>query len=79
MSKFTESAASRETSPELMDAILEVGGDEAQAVRIWEDGPTHAELDALIEIVTKNGMYETTDFVWGEAGEHWESVFAEAQ
>ncbi|MFT0137264.1 YccJ family protein [Alcanivoracaceae bacterium MT1] len=72
MSKFIESAASRETSVELMEAILEVaGGDEAIAEQIWEDGARDEELVAIIEIVTKNGVHETTDFCWGAAGTDW--------
>lgn len=71
MNKFIESSASRETSPELMSAILKVAnGDETEAERIWEDA-TDAELVAVIEIVTNNGMHETTDFVWGVAGSDW--------
>lgn len=71
MSKFIETAASRETSTELMEAILKVAnGDESEAERIWEDA-SDAELVAIVEIVTNNGMYETTDFVWGSAGEAW--------
>jgi len=72
MTNFIETASSRETSEELMEAILRVaGGDEARAEKIWEDGPTDAELTAIVEIVTNNGMYETTDFFWGAAGNDW--------
>ena len=72
MSTFIESAASRETSVELMEAILRVAcDDEARAEQIWEDGPTESELVAIIEIVTNNGMYETTDFFWGAEGGDW--------
>lgn len=70
--KFIESADSRETSVELMQAILQVaGGDEAKAEGIWEDGPDSTELVAIIEIVTKNGQHETTEFCWGAAGDNW--------
>jgi hypothetical protein len=72
MSSFVETAQSRETSPELMDAIFHVANeDEAVAERIWRDGPTSAEQVAIIEIVTRNGMYETTDFYWGDEGNDW--------
>lgn len=78
MTSFIESAASRETSVELMEAILEVAqGDEDRAVKIWEDGATDAELTAIIEIVTKNGMYETTDFCWGASGSKWEKLLSD--
>lgn len=74
---FIESAESRQTSPELMAAILAVaGGDEWQAEMILEHGPTSAELVAIVEIVTRNGMYETTGFYWGGCGEHWASESA---
>lgn len=77
MSNFIESAESRETSRELMEAILKVAGrDEEKAKQIWEDGPDSGELVCIIEIVTKNGIYETTDFYWGEAGHNWESELA---
>lgn len=69
---FIESGASRETSDELMEAILfAAGGDEARAERIWENGPNDAELVCIIERVTKNGLHETTDFCWGAAGPNW--------
>lgn len=72
MTNFIETASSRETSVELMEAILRVAGDdEARAEQIWEDGPTDAELVAIVEIVTNNGMYETTDFFWGAEGNDW--------
>lgn len=71
MSNFIESASSRETSVEIMEAILKVAnGNEQIAEQIWEDA-SDAELVAIIEIVTNNGMHETTDFVWGAAGEEW--------
>lgn len=71
MNAFIESADSRETSVELMEAIAKVARDEADAERIWEDGPTSTELCHIVEIVTKNGALETTDFVWGAAREGW--------
>lgn len=77
MSKFIESADSRETSTELMEAILKVaGGNEERAELIWEDGPESGELVAIVEIVTGNGIYETTDFCWGEFGENWEQALS---
>ena len=73
MTSFIETAASRETSEELMEAILRVAGnDENRATKIWEDGPTDAELVAIVEIVTGNGRTKTTDYCWGAAGTQWE-------
>ena len=72
MSKFLESAAARETSPELMEAIHFVAGrDDARAEAIWEGGGTCGELASIAERVTKNGLHDTTDFCWGAAGQSW--------
>ena len=72
MSKFLESAAARETSPELMEAIRFVaGGDDARAAHMWANGITGDELVSIIERVTHNGLHEPTDFVWGAMGSHW--------
>ena len=77
MSNFIETADSRETSTELMEAILfAADGNEARAEQIWADGPSDAELVCIVERVTKNGLHETTDFVWGAAGEQWATAFA---
>ena len=71
MSNFIESANSRETSVELMEAILYVADkSEAAAVRIWEE-PTQAEALAIWERVTKNGLIDSADFCWGAAGSRW--------
>jgi len=70
-SEFTATADSRETDVELMDAIYKVAeSDNADPVQVWED-PTDAQLVAITEVVTKNGMIETTDFCWGAAGSNW--------
>ena len=71
MSKFLKTAEGRETSIELMRAILEVAnGDDVVADRIWSE-PTDAEMLAIWEKVTKNGLTPSTDFVWGFAGSDW--------
>jgi hypothetical protein len=68
MSKFIESSASRESSVEIMEAILKVAGGNADtADNIW-GAPNSGELVAIIEIVTNNGQLDTSDFVWGESG-----------
>lgn len=72
MSKFLESAAARETSPELMEAIHFVAGrDDARAEAIWEDGGTPGELASIVERVTRNGLHDAAEFCWGDAGEWW--------
>ena len=76
---FIKSAASRETSEELMEAIWEVSGaNKSRAAEIWENGPTDAELTAIVEIVTGNGRTKTTDYCWGALGEHWEAALVSA-
>lgn len=77
MSKFLNTADGRETSPELMEAILfAAGGDETAAEAIWADGPNDAELVCIVERVTKNGLHETTDFCWGAEGSNWADAFS---
>jgi hypothetical protein len=71
MTNFIESAASRETSVEIMDAIMWLArGDETEAVRIWEE-PSEAEMIALWERVTKNGLVHANEFCWGASGSKW--------
>lgn len=73
---FIDSADSRETSREIMEAITKVARDLDHAEQIWEEGPTETELCHIVEIVTKNGMYDVTDFVWGAAGDEWATTQA---
>ena len=71
MQHFIDTADSRETSPELMDAILFVAdGNESEAVRIWEE-PTAEEAVSIWERVTKNGLVPLTEFCWGASGSKW--------
>lgn len=68
---FLDTADDRYTDRALMEAILQAAGDdESRAERVWE-APTDAELVAIVEIVTQNGRYKTTDFCWGAAGSDW--------
>lgn len=68
---FLDSADSRNTSSELMDAIFLVAGkSDSEAVRVWED-PTEPETLAIWEIVTKNGLIPSSQFIWGAAGREW--------
>lgn len=68
---FIGSADSRETSPEIMAAIIHVaGGDEEEADRIWTE-PTPDELVSIWERVTKNGLRDSSEFVWGGSGSDW--------
>lgn len=73
MTNFIETADSRETSTEIMEAILYVaGGNETEAVRVWE-APTEAEMIAIWERATKNGLVDDTEFCWGASGPDWAS------
>lgn len=71
MDKFIASAASRETSSEIMEAIASIAhGDVNDAVRIWE-APSDAELLAVWETVTLYGLLDADTYCWGEAGYRW--------
>jgi len=71
MKNFLESADSRETDQEIIDAIWWLANeDEAKAERIWQD-PTNEEMLAIWERVTKNGLVPAYEFCWGESGSHW--------
>ena len=69
--KFLETADSRETSIELMASILAVAdGNETDAARIWED-PSEAEMLAIWERVTQNGLHDASEYCWGAEGSKW--------
>ena len=68
---FIETAESRKTSLEIMEAIFEVAEyDEEKAKRIWAN-PTEMELYDIWEKVTKVGTINSTDFTWGNTGRRW--------
>jgi len=68
---FCAEAASRETSDEIMQAIDALARhDYDEAVRIWEE-PTEAELIAIWERVTGNGLRPSSDYFWGFGGSRW--------
>ena len=67
---FVDTAGSRETSPELMVAILTLAkGNEELAARIWAD-PTDAELTSIHEIATCR-LRPAPYFCWGASGTNW--------
>lgn len=71
MTTFINTADSRNTSAELLDAMLYIAnGDETVADRIWQD-PTEAEIIAIYERVTKNGLIDPAEFKWGACGTGW--------
>jgi hypothetical protein len=67
MTDFIRTADSRQTSHEIMAAIRAVAGNDAAAVRVWED-PTYAESLAVWERVTGNGQRDSSDYYWGASG-----------
>jgi hypothetical protein len=58
---FIATAASRETSVEIMEAIAALACSEIEAARIW-DAPTAEELAAIAVLVTR----DADDFFWGD-------------
>ena len=70
---FIETADSRETSTEIMEAIRAVAGSETAAVRVWEC-PSYEESLAVWERVTNNGNADSTDYCWGTSGSKWASA-----
>ena len=71
MENFVNSAQSRETSREIMEAIWDVSGkNETEANRVW-DAPKDEELTAVFEIVTSNGLRDPELYAWGAAGTKW--------
>ena len=66
-------ASSRETSTEIMEAIAFHARDEGEANRLWDgDGfGTICTPTDLWETVTKNGLRDPCEFVWGAAGSNW--------
>jgi hypothetical protein len=67
---FKESAASRETSQEIIDAIDGIARDDAEAVRIWEM-PSDPEMVHIWRAVTRNGLLDDYSFIWGASGDRW--------
>ena len=64
---------SRETSPEIMAAIFAVAENkEAETLNaIWDDPEQYDLLVTIYEIVTQNGLTDSTDFFWGADGSRW--------
>jgi hypothetical protein len=69
---FIASGASRETSPEIMEAIAFFARDEAEAEDFW-NGDFRDRVTPLDiwENVTNNGLHDAEDFCWGAAGSRW--------
>lgn len=64
---------SRETSPQIMEAIAFFARNKQEAETLW-NGDGLSEIcnpTDLWERVTGNGRREASDFCWGSAGHDW--------
>lgn len=75
---FVASAASRETSPEIMEAIAFIARDLGEAEMLWNGNGFGGNGCAAIchpvdiwEHVTSNGLRDADRYVWGAAGSRW--------
>lgn len=72
MSNFLKTAASRETSQEIIDVIYRhCQGDEEGCETIWQGDGNECDYLAIWEMVTKNGLTNAKEFCWGAAGYDW--------
>jgi hypothetical protein len=70
---FIATAASRETSLEIMQAIAFFSRNLSEAEALWNgDGlGTVCDPSDLWERVTNNGLRDAADFCWGASGTSW--------
>lgn len=74
--EFIASAASRETSTEVMEAIAFFARDAKEADDIWNgDFLGAVDLLSIWEHATNNGQRDV-DLSWGASGEEWAEGFA---
>jgi len=59
-----------ETSSEIMDAIRSLANNADDVFNIW-GAPSEQQHLTIWEIVTKNGLIDAREFVWGTAGDQW--------
>jgi hypothetical protein len=65
--EFIASGASRETSPEIMEAIAFFARNGKEADEFWNgDFDGRVDLLSFWENATGNGSREDTDLIWGE-------------
>ena len=70
--EFIATANSRNTSPEIMEAIAFLARNAAEAEAIWEgDRLGESELLAIWEHATGNGFRDASALFWGAAGNDW--------
>lgn len=70
MTNFIDTADSRNTSREIMEAIRAIAGGDTAAILMWNE-PTHEQTLAVWERVTNNGQRDSTDYCWGASGSAW--------
>lgn len=71
---FIGTADSRETSPQIMEAIASHSANTAEAVTIWENGIDNWDSSAqlnFLERATGNGRVPARALMWGAAGSNW--------
>ena len=71
---FMATAASRETSPQIMRAIVAFSRNLADAEYIWENGLGNFDgesAQAFINTATEDGRIDAADLFWGVAGRDW--------
>jgi hypothetical protein len=75
---FIATADSRETSPEIMEAIAFFARNKAEAEALWNGGGLGKICNPhdLWERVTKNGLRDADEFFWGAAGNGWWPLIA---
>jgi hypothetical protein len=73
--RFVKTAASRETSPEIMEAIAYFARDLREAESLWNGDGLGVLAWDIWERVTGNGKRWEGDYVWGAAGDQWAKGF----
>ena len=72
---FIATAASRDTSIEVMRAIAFFARDLSEAEAIWDGDAIDCTMQDILENATSNGA-RIVDLCWGDAGEAWADDFA---
>lgn len=72
---FIASGNARETSREIMEAIAFFARNSDEAESLWAapQAGTIASPSDIWEHVTRNGLRNASDYVWGAAGTNWAS------
>jgi len=70
---FISAAASRETSPEIMESIAFHARNLRESEALWENSDIrhYVTLIDIWETLTKNGRFAAQYFTWGTPGTDW--------